>query len=384
MKRNTFVLSLALVLITWPGASRAQYGYGYPVGYRGYGWGGWGGTAQGSIARGMGMFSMGRGIYNVDTAEARATNVNTAMRWNSAVWQGQMVRNRIYWARVKKGQERDIKLQKEILDRLRNHPETRDITDGDALNLLLETLLNPAVADRSLQSIKTPIRHELVADIPFEVATEGMTVCLDSMTMDGQWPIALRDEAFRSDREALRKAVQDALKEDEQGNLQPETIKALGSAIKNLRLAFEKRVPQDSTDYIPARNALKAMAGLTKMLDSSKMEKILAELEDYQGTNLGDLLGFMQAFNLRFGPANSYRQRQIYTKLYPMLAEQANGTLGSIAGGVEGVATQAVTAVESLGGKVVADTESLGSRAAEDLKSAATNLFKDMGWEHLL
>ena len=254
MKRNTFVWSMALVLSMCSGTARAQYGYGGG----GYGWGGWGGgvgTPQGSIARGMGMFNMGRGMYNMETSQARSINVDTRMRWNAAVWQGQMVKNRIYQARVKAGQARAIKLGKEIQDRLRNHPETRDITDGDALNVLLDSLLNPAVADRSLQYIKTPLRPEVIANIPFEVATECMTVCLDSMTMDGQWPIALRDEAFRPEREALRKAVQVALKEDEQGNLEPETVNAVGTAINNLRLAFEKRVPQDNPDYIPARNA---------------------------------------------------------------------------------------------------------------------------------
>ena len=65
------------------------------------------------------------------------------------------------------------------------------------------------------------------------------------------------------------------------------------------------------------------MDGITKMLYSPTMDKVLAELEDYQGTKLGDLLGFMQAFNLRFGPARSYRQRLIYQRLYPMLADQA-------------------------------------------------------------
>ncbi len=379
MKRNSFFLSMVLVPSMCSGTARAQYGGGY-------GWGGWGGgvgTPQGSMARGMGMFNMGAGMYNMETAQARSINVDTAMRWNSAVWQGQMVKNRLYQARVRAGQERANMGYNEIQDRLRNHPETRDITDGDALNAMLDILLHPAVADRSLQYIKTPLRHDVIANIPFEAETEGMTVCLDSMTMDGQWPIALRDEAFRPEREALRKAVQVALKEDEQGNLEPETVNAVGTAINNLRLAFEKRVRQDNPDYIPARNALKAMAGLTKMLDSSKIEKVLAELEDYQGTTLGDLLGFMQAFNLRFGAANSYRQRLIYTKLYPMLAEQANGTLGTSAGGVAAAATSAVGAAEGLGSTAVADTESLGSRAVDDLKSAATDLFKDMGWEHL-
>ena len=382
MKRILFVSSLALVLAFWPSFASAQYGY--PRGYGGYGWGGWGGnTVQGSVARGMGMFSMGRGMYNVDTAEARSMNVNTRMRWNAAVDQGQREDDRIHQRRMQQRRAENIKDSKEIQDRLRNHPETRDITDVDALNVLLDVLLNPAMADRSLQYIKTPLRPDLIANIPFEVASECMTVCLDSMTMDGQWPLALRDDAFASQRQALHQAVQAALKEDEKGELEPETIDAVGTAVNNLRLEFEKRVPQDKPDYIPARNALKAMAGLTKMLYSSKIEKVLAELEDYQGTTLGDLLGFMQAFNLRFGRANSYRQRQIYVKLYPMLAEQANGSIGTSAGSVAGAATQAVGAAESLGRTAVADTEGLGTRAVEGLKSAATDLFKDMGWEHL-
>ena len=338
MNRSVIFLSLALLLAGWAAEARAQYGYGYPRGYGGYGWGGWGGTAQGSIARGMGVFNMGRGIYNVDTAEARSMNADTRMRWNSYVFQSQMAANRRYQGRVRARQARTNEDQREILDRLRNHPETRNIIDGDALNVLLDALLNPALADRSLQYIRTPLRPEVIPDIPFEVATEGMTVCLDAMTMDGQWPLALSVEAFRPDREALRLAVQKALKEDEQGDLEPATIDAVQVAIDKLRLKFEKLVPQDQLDYIPARNALKAMAGLTKMLYSPKIEKILAELEDYQGTTLGDLLGFMQAFNLRFATSNSYRQRQIYLKLYPMLAEQANGTLAAAAPAGRGAA----------------------------------------------
>ena len=30
-----------------------------------------------------------------------------------------------------------------------------------------------------------------------------MTVCLNRMTMDGQWPLALRTDAFRPERKAL-------------------------------------------------------------------------------------------------------------------------------------------------------------------------------------
>jgi hypothetical protein len=369
MNRNTFVASVILAFLTCSGTARAQYGY--PGGYGGYGWGGWGtGTMRGNLARGLGWFGMGRGLFNLRTAQAESIDENTVTRWNQYVFNSQMNTNRRYQKRLAAQQRQINQANDAIQDRLRNHPTNLDITDGDALNVLLESLLNPTNAGASLQYIKTPLRSEIIANIPFEVATEGMTACLDSMTMDGQWPLALRDEAFRPEREALRNAVKTALDEDEKGNLEPETIEAVRTAVKSLKLKFEKQVPQTSPDYVEAQNAIKAMAGLTKMLYDPQMEKILAELEDYQGTTLGDLLGFMQAFNLRFAPANSYRQRMIYTKLYPMLAEQAGASSGS--SGVEATASGAVGAVEGA-----------GSEAIAGLKSAATDFFKGMGWEHL-
>jgi hypothetical protein len=292
------------------------------------------------------------------------------MRWNNYVNSAQQGMTQRYAARLRARQAMLVRDQDAIQDRLRNHPNQLDITDGDALNVLLEVLLNPATADRSLRMIRTPLRPEVIRDIPFEYASEAMTVCLDRITMDDQWPLALRAEAFRPNREALRKAVAAALEEDKAGNLEPETIEKVQSAIDELRVKFEKDVKPDSPDYVPAQDTIKAMAGLTKMLYSPQIEKVLAELDDYQGTTLGDLLGFMQAFNLRFAPANSFRQRRIYLKLYPMMAEQVSGSLGTAAG--------AVRTVEKAGGEAVKTAENLGGDAVGAMKSAAVDLFKHM------
>jgi hypothetical protein len=208
-----------------------------------------------------------------------------------------------------------------------------------------------------------------------------MTVCLNRMTMDGQWPLALRADVFRPEREGLRKATAAALEEDKEGNLDPDTIQAVQAAIDKLRHKFDSVVAQNSPDYIESRDSIKAMYGLTKMLYSSDMEKIIAQLDDYQGTNLGDLLSFMQAFNLRFAPANSYRQRQIYLKLYPMLAEQANASsLGAVGGDVTAVASGAVKDVEKDGGAAVGVVENVSDKAVDGLKSAAIDIFKDLKW----
>jgi hypothetical protein len=358
-------------------ASEARAQYGYARGYGGYGWGGWGGasTPGSCLARGMGMFGMGAGMYNVDTAQARSMNVNTAMRWNQGMFNGSREGAKLFAAREKKMAEDTNKAYSEIQDRIKNHPTERDITDGDALNAQLDILLNPANAANSIQQINTPIRPESIANIPFEVASEGMTACLDRMTMDGQWPEAVLGDEFKPERDGVRKAIQAALDEDKQGEVDRATVRAVQAAIDRLRTKFEKNVPQTSPEYVTAHWALKAMDGITKMLSSPTMDKVLSELEDYQGTKLGDLLGFMQAFNLRFGPAKSYRQRLIYQKLYPMLADQATA-LTSGTGGVTAVASDAANTVAQAGNEAVKTAEKAGGDAIDELKSAAIDFFK--------
>jgi hypothetical protein len=329
------------------------------------------------MARGLGMLNMGRGMYNVSTAQAASINTNTVMRFNEAMYNAHAAGARRYAARLKKGHEQEVKDYSAIQDRLRNHPNERDVTDGDALNVLLDVLLNPANADAALQQIKTPIRPDVIANIPFELASEGMTVCLDHMTMDGQWPQAVIGDEFKPEREGLRKAIQAALDDDKEGEIDPQTVQAVQAAIDRLRTKFEKLVPQTSPDYATAHWSIKAMDGLTKMLYSAKMDKVLSELEDYQGTTLGDLLGFMQAFNLRFGSANSYRQRVIYQKLYPMLAEQADSLTGSAGADAAALASNTVGAAEKVGGEVAKTVEGVGEGAYDRLKSAAIDFFKE-------
>jgi hypothetical protein len=351
--------------------------YGYPGGYGGYGWGGWGSTAQGSIARGLGMFNIGRGQYNYDTAVARSINQDTSMRWNQYVFLSQQEAQKRYNDRRQARMARQNSEFNAIQARLRNNPETHDIEDGDALNALVEELTNPARGSLSLSSITNPLRPELIQDIPFEVATEGMTVCLHAMTETDQWPLALRVDAFKSERDELRNSIIEALEEDKKGTLVPATVERVSKAIKAIGDKFFATVPKTDPDYVPALTMIKSMAGITKMLYSPKIEEVIAELEDYQGTTVGDLLSFMQAFNLRFGPANSYRQKRIYAKLYPMLRDVLNGYTGPAAG------TDPAKPGGAASKGFVAGAEDLGGKAVSGMKAAAGDLFKDMDWKYL-
>jgi hypothetical protein len=342
------------------------------------------------MARGLGMMYMGRGMYNEETAQARSINLDTAMRWNEAMYSAHQQAGRDYAASRKKQRKNADKAYSEVQDRLRNHPSDRDINDGDALNTLLEVLLHPANAESALRYIKTPLRHDLIANIPFEVASEAMTICLERMTMDGQWPRAVLGDEFRPEREGLNRAIKAAIEEDKHGQIDRDTVQAVQAAIDRLRTKFESTVSHTSPDYMPAHWSLKAMDGITKMLDSPTMDKVLAELEDYQGTTLGDLLSFMHAFNLRFGEAKSYHQRLIYHKIYPMLAEQANGPLGSAVREAPGVGPNAASGVAKAGNEAGKTPKATAGPAAKPvdaavgdeydrLKSAAIDFFKGRG-----
>ncbi len=363
------VLFSLCTLVSMHGVSQeARAQFGYPGGYGGYGWGGWGSTPQGDIARGLGAFNTGVGQANLADAQAASINTDTVMRWNQALWTSQHALNVSNYLRRRQRQATVDNARAQIYDRLRNHPETHDIEDGDALNVPLDILQNPAVYRTAYRSLRAPLPKEVIQDIPFEYASEAMTICLDQITNKDGWPLALREDVFAPNREAVQKEIKAALEEDERGDLRPATIQGVTDAIKALRVHFEEVVPKTSPDYIATRDYIKSMAGLTRMLHSTQVDQILAELEKYQGTTVSDLLAFMQAFNLRFAPAKSFRQRQIYLKLYPILADAVNGPLSGVAGNVEDGAKSVVQSAE---------------KAASDVGSAAASFFKGMSWDHL-
>ena len=94
-------MTVGLVLIgsMIAGEAHAQWGYG------GWGWGGWGGggtTPASAALQGAGYYAMGAGVYNLDTAQARNINAQTASQWNDYVAQVTIESAQIHAARVHK------------------------------------------------------------------------------------------------------------------------------------------------------------------------------------------------------------------------------------------------------------------------------------------
>ncbi len=321
-------LLLAVVLAVPAISAHAQYNY--PGGYSGWGgWGGGGSTVQGSVARGMGQFAAGAGAYNVQTAQARAMNANTAMQINQYMY-ATNVQNAQTYAHRQAGK---IKQTNEALDatsrRLRDNPSPADVHSGDALNVVLNDLANPSIYTQVVQKATTPVASVLVKNINFEHAADMVLFSLDDMNARGVPDVLATDPVYEADRQAIRALVAKGRQEAQSENqVSLDTLRNLRAAIKTVQDKVAARLALGTRQRDESDNFLKALYGLTKMLERPAVEQFLKGLNRYPSTTLGHLVTFMHSFNLRFGVAKNPDQEAAYDQVYPLmvtLRDQAQG-----------------------------------------------------------
>ena len=297
--------------------AQAQYGGGY-------GFGGWGDggahTVGGDVARGMGVLAAGEGYYNLNTAEARSINANTAMNWNQYWYQAQQDTNRKYYAKLASRHSDNIKSTEAMYLRLRDNPNKYDIYRGDALNVLFDDLCSPKVYLGGLKSAAIKFPGESVRDIPFQYASAAVTATVHSIMTKGSAPAALKTDAFNPEYPKLRAIGEKIRQEDEaDGKIDPETLDETESLIKALMEKVAVTYKAGTKDRNDCDRFLKSALGLTRMLRTPAINVLLSDAAKHPEATAGDLLSFMKAYNLRFGAADSGRERMAYDQLYPLL-----------------------------------------------------------------
>jgi len=308
------VLGLTVILTLSAGNARAQWGYGWGGGY-----GGWSSTLQGDVARGLGVYNVGAGVYNRDTAIARSINADTYMRLNEYFYESHLQATREYWAK----KNSDLAKAKNAFnlhqERLEKNPTAFDVENGDALNRALDQLTDPRIGSSTIRMATGQIDSDVIKDIPFRNATEAVTIVLSEVKKATRWPTALYDRRFAEDKRKFEEVVDQARKEDEEGDISPETIEKAQSLVSSLKSKLETMPIADPAENKAAVNFVKTLGGLIHLLEQPDTKQVIDELRKVKTTSLANLLGFMHAFNLRFGPATTPRQRIVYDKLFPLL-----------------------------------------------------------------
>ena len=204
-----------------------------------------------------------------------------------------------------------------------------------------------------------PISAAAIREIPFEWDSEAVTFCLDEMTGEGAIPTPLMAPTYAEERHALHAAIQSALEEDRKGTVSMATVRRINEVIARFRSKFMKNSMETDLGHEDALTYFTTMASLSRLLHDPSTKDFLAKLGDDQETNVGDLLGFMNSHNLRFGPATTERQIELYARLVPNLTA---------------IRDQVKT-------EEYAPTPP--ARNGEGLKAAAKNVFKPMPWDQL-
>jgi hypothetical protein len=277
------------------------------------------------MATGLGNFAAGAGAYNVETAEARSINANTAMQWNNYMYaiNQQNAHNEI--AILNKRQAKVNETADATYQRLRDKPDARDIRNGDALNLVLTDLANPSTYSQVVQKSNQPIDSALVKSIPFRYAPRMILISLEDVSARGVPDVLKTNPAFELDRQAIRAIVAKGRKEAESENhVSAETLRSFRVAVKAAQDKVASTLPLGTRNRNEADNFLKALYGLAKMLEQPDVAQFLKGLNRYPTTTMGHLITFMHSFNLRFGAAKTPEQEATYEKLYPMLVALRN------------------------------------------------------------
>jgi hypothetical protein len=326
--KTLVIITLGLLGLLAP-ASQAQFGY--PFGYGGFGWGGFSANVgYGAEAAGLGMMASGMGNYNVQTAEANAINVNTAMQLNEYMYESIRQRNARIIAGREARRDRNTEALRANEDRLRNNPTQQDVYMGNALNVALTELSDPrysAVVGSYASRMK--ISGSLIRAIPFNSAQAAVTFGLSRLTDAQPGPILSRPEFAEGLAEYRRLGAQLREQAEEDDTVDPETVKQFRAVIQRAVDKIGSLTGVDSAQRSTAQVRLKALLGLSYMLDSPSLDIFLAELRGDQEVGFDRLLSFMRSFNLRFGIASTPSQKQAYDQLFPMLVQLRSDVFGS-------------------------------------------------------
>jgi TfoX/Sxy family transcriptional regulator of competence genes len=314
-------LGLTMILTLSAGNARAQWGYGWG------GYGGWSSTLQGDVARGMAAYNVGAGVYNRETAVARSINADTYMRLNEYFYEAHLEATKNYWAKKNSDFTKTKSAYDAIQDRLQKNPTTLDVENGDALNRALDQLTDPRLGSSTIRMATGQVDSSLIREIPFRNNSEAITIVLSQVKAATKWPSALLEPRFAADKQNFEQLVDQVRKEDEEGDISPATLEKAHALISSLRTKLDLTPLADPIENTAAINFVKTLSGLIRLLEQPDTKMVIDELRKVQTTSLGNLLGFMHAFNLRFGPATTPRQKIAYNKLFPLLSDTRNQVL---------------------------------------------------------
>ena len=177
---------------------------------------------------------------------------------------------------------------------------------GDALNVILDELSAPGVYSRSISAAQAPLSTSLV-----KPCLSG-TPHKRSPSVSTSWRTGFRlssriHDSIRNGSRSRKLSPEPDPSRRRTTRSQEKPSRAC-AAIRQLHDRIKSDVPA-GRNRNEADNFLKAAYGLARMMETPEISTFLKDLDKVETTSVASLLGFMFAFNLRFGIATTPSQR---------------------------------------------------------------------------
>jgi hypothetical protein len=293
-----------------------------------------GSTIAGDYLRGVGVAAMGMGIYNYDTAVANSINLDTEIRFNEYVAAVAKEMTRAYAARRAYLSAQNKEMTAKIQDRIKNHPEARDVMTGDALTAAMNQLMDPQISESSYRNAEVLLPVDMIRRIPFRLGERGENFSMNRFTIKGKgkWPVAFQDKRFARELKEFETAVDEALEEAVEGKAQMSKFARIQRAVEALSRKLEQEIDGDTDQRAMSEAALrlKDLRKTARQFETQGVQQALGEIDKYSGTTVNDLKIFMRKYNLTFGTAETPDERQLYPELYEALQIQREKFAGII------------------------------------------------------
>ncbi len=190
---------------------------------------------------------------------------------------------------------------------------------GDAINAAINQLTDPTVSSAALRLATAPIDASVIQDIAFRNASEGVTIVLSQIRAVTKWPRALDLERFADQKKDFESIVDRAIKEDEEGEISSDTLKNAHALVSVIRGKLAAEPLEEAKARDDATKFVKTLAGVIRLLERPDTTEAFNQLRTVKTTQLGNLIAFMEIYNLRFGQATTPRQRAIYRDLFTQI-----------------------------------------------------------------
>jgi hypothetical protein len=180
-------------------------------------------------------------------------------------------------------------------------------------------LSDPRLGSAALRAAQARVSASLIATVPFVYASERVTLMLDDIRESIKWPEVFEHPRFADNKVTFDDLAARIRAEADQGEVSEKTLRDAKAFGESLRAELQANPLTDPADQKEANRFLAACSSVMALLAKPNIRPIILELRKIRDTTIGNLLGFMHVYNLRFGPAKSVQEKKAYQELFTIL-----------------------------------------------------------------